>query len=114
MSTLYCHPRITFSADAAMHGAERRINRNLFKIDVESGKLSRTLAIIEEEEQEIDPVETKNTLPAENGKGVALLRLRFDIIHKKFMSHNSARSVEKVRKMFLRKESPKGNRQSFP
>ena len=40
----YLSPRITSSVDAVVHGAEQRINRNLFKIAVELGKLSHTLA----------------------------------------------------------------------
>ena len=37
-------PRITSSVDAVVHGTEQRINRNLFKIAVELGKLSHMLA----------------------------------------------------------------------
>lgn len=40
----YLSPRITSSVDAVVHGAEQRINRNLFKIAVELGKLSHTVA----------------------------------------------------------------------
>ncbi|MDE7398088.1 MAG: hypothetical protein K2N06_01030 [Oscillospiraceae bacterium] len=40
----YLSPRITSSVDAVVHGAEQRINRNLFKIAVELGKISHTLA----------------------------------------------------------------------
>lgn len=40
----YLSPRITSSVDAVVHGAEQRINRNLFKIAVELGKLAHTLA----------------------------------------------------------------------
>ena len=40
----YLSPRITSSVDAVVYGAEQRINRNLFKIAVELGKLSHTLA----------------------------------------------------------------------
>ena len=40
----YLSPRITSSVEAVIHGSEQRINRNLFKIAVELGKLSHTLA----------------------------------------------------------------------
>lgn len=40
----YLSPRITSSVDAVVHGAEQRINRNLFKIAVELGKHAHTLA----------------------------------------------------------------------
>ncbi len=40
----YLSPRITSSVEAVMHGTEQRINRNLFKIAVELGKISHTLA----------------------------------------------------------------------
>ena len=40
----YLSPTITSSVDAVVHGAEQRINRNLFKIAVELGKLAHTLA----------------------------------------------------------------------
>ena len=40
----YLSPRITSSVDAVVHGTEQRINRNLFKIAVELGKLSHMLA----------------------------------------------------------------------
>ena len=40
----YLSPRITSSVDAVVHGTEMRINRNLFKIAVELGKLSHMLA----------------------------------------------------------------------
>lgn len=40
----YLSPRITSSVDAVVHVAEQRINRNLFKIAVELGKLAHTLA----------------------------------------------------------------------
>lgn len=36
----YLSPRITSSVDAVVHGSEQRINRNLFKIAVELGKLT--------------------------------------------------------------------------
>ena len=40
----YLSPRITSSVEAVVHGSEHRLNRNLFKIAVELGKLSHTLA----------------------------------------------------------------------
>ena len=40
----YLSPRITSSVDAVVHESEQRINRNLFKIAVELGKLSHTIA----------------------------------------------------------------------
>lgn len=40
----YLAPRITSSVDAVVHGTEQRINRNLFKIAVELGKLSHMFA----------------------------------------------------------------------
>ena len=40
----YLSPRITSSVDAVVYGSEQRINRNLFKIAVELGKLSHTIA----------------------------------------------------------------------
>ena len=40
----FLSPAITSSVDAVVHGAEQRINRNLFKIAVELGKLAHTLA----------------------------------------------------------------------
>lgn len=40
----YLSPKITESVDAVVHGSERRINRNLFKIAVELGKLSHMVA----------------------------------------------------------------------
>ena len=40
----YLSPTITSSVDAVVHGAEQRINRNLFKIAVELGKLAHTIA----------------------------------------------------------------------
>lgn len=42
----YLSPRITSSVDAVVHGTEQRINRNLFKIAVELGKLSHMLAAV--------------------------------------------------------------------
>jgi hypothetical protein len=40
----YLAPRITSSVDAVVHGSEQRINRNLFKIAVELGKLAHAIA----------------------------------------------------------------------
>lgn len=42
----YLSPKITSSVDAVVHGPEQRINRNLFKIAVELGKLSHMLAAV--------------------------------------------------------------------
>ncbi len=40
----YLSPRITSSVDAVVHGSEQRINRNLFKIAVELGKVAHAVA----------------------------------------------------------------------
>ena len=48
----YLSPRITSSVDAVVHGAQQRINRNLFKIAVELGKLSHTLAAVNDVDEE--------------------------------------------------------------
>lgn len=40
----YLSPRITSSVDAVVHGAEQRVNRNLFKIAVELGKVAHAVA----------------------------------------------------------------------
>ncbi|MBP1564099.1 MAG: hypothetical protein J6C38_10360 [Oscillospiraceae bacterium] len=40
----YLSPQITSSVEAVVNGSEQRINRNLFKIAVELGKISHTLA----------------------------------------------------------------------
>lgn len=40
----YISPRITSSVEAVINGSEQRINRNLFKIAVELGKLAHTIA----------------------------------------------------------------------
>ena len=40
----YLSPRITSSVEAVVHGMEMRLSRNLFKIAVELGKISHTLA----------------------------------------------------------------------
>lgn len=48
----YLLPRITSSVDAVVHGAEQRINRNLFKIAVELGKLSHTLAAVNDVDED--------------------------------------------------------------
>ncbi len=40
----YLSPRITSSVEAVINGTEQQINRNLFKIAVELGKISHTLA----------------------------------------------------------------------
>lgn len=44
----YLAPRITSAVDAIVHGSEARINRNLFKIAVELGKLAHTIAAANE------------------------------------------------------------------
>ncbi len=44
----YLSPKITESVDAVVHGAEKRISRNLFKIAVELGKLSHMVAAANE------------------------------------------------------------------
>ena len=44
----YLSPRITSSVDAVVHGSEKRINRNLFKIAVELGKLCHMIAAANE------------------------------------------------------------------
>lgn len=48
----YLAPRITSSVDAVVHGTEQRINRNLFKIAVELGKLSHMLAAVNDVDEE--------------------------------------------------------------
>ena len=40
----YLSPQITSSVEAVINGTEQRINRNLFKIAVELGKIAHTLA----------------------------------------------------------------------
>ena len=42
----YLSPRITSSVEAVIHGSEQRLSRNLFKIAVELGKLSHTIAAV--------------------------------------------------------------------
>lgn len=42
----YLSPRITSSVEAVIHGSEQRLSRNLFKIAVELGKISHTLAAL--------------------------------------------------------------------
>lgn len=48
----YLSPRITASVDAVVHGAEQRINRNLFKIAVELGKVAHTVAAANEVDED--------------------------------------------------------------
>ena len=48
----YLSPIITASVDAVVHGAEQRINRNLFKIAVELGTLSHMPAAADEVDSE--------------------------------------------------------------
>ena len=40
----YLSPRITSTVEAVVYGSEQRLNRNLFKIAVELGKIAHTLA----------------------------------------------------------------------
>ena len=49
----YLSPRITSSVDAVVHGSEQRINRNFFKIAVELGKLSHTIAAVNDVDEDI-------------------------------------------------------------
>lgn len=42
----YLSPRITSSVEAVIHGSEQRLSRNLFKMAVELGKISHTLAAL--------------------------------------------------------------------
>lgn len=48
----YLSPRITSSVEAVINGTEQRINRNLFKIAVELGKISHTLAAANEVDED--------------------------------------------------------------
>ena len=48
----YLAPRITSSMDAVVHGSEKRINRNLFKIAVELGKLCHMIAAANEVDED--------------------------------------------------------------
>ena len=48
----YLSPQITSTMEAVIHGSEQRINRNLFKIAVELGKLSHTLAAANDVDEE--------------------------------------------------------------
>ena len=48
----YLSPRITSSVDAMVHGSEKRINRNLFKIAVELGKLCHMFAATNEVDED--------------------------------------------------------------
>ena len=48
----YLAPRITSSVDAVVHGSEKRINRNLFKIAVELGKLCHMIAAANEVDED--------------------------------------------------------------
>lgn len=42
----YLSPRITSSVEAVINGTEQHINRNLFKIAVELGKIAHNLAAV--------------------------------------------------------------------
>ncbi len=48
----YLSPRITSSVEAVINGTEQRINRNLFKIAVELGKIAHTLAAANEVDED--------------------------------------------------------------
>ena len=48
----YLSPRITSSVEAVINGSEQRINRNLFKIAVELGKLDHTIAAANEVDED--------------------------------------------------------------
>lgn len=48
----YLAPRITSSVEAVINGSEQRINRNLFKIAVELGKLAHTIAAANDVDEE--------------------------------------------------------------
>lgn len=48
----YLAPRITSSVDAVVHGSEKRINRNLFKIAVELGKLCHMVTAANEVDED--------------------------------------------------------------
>ena len=48
----YLSPRITSLMDTVVYGSEQRINRNLFKIAVELGKLSHTIAAVNDVDEE--------------------------------------------------------------
>ena len=48
----YLSPRITSSVDAVVHGSEQRINRNLFKIAVELGKVAHAVAAANEVDED--------------------------------------------------------------
>ncbi len=48
----YLSPRITSSVESVINGTEQRINRNLFKIAVELGKIAHTLAAANEVDED--------------------------------------------------------------
>ena len=48
----YLSPRITSSVEAVIHGSEQRLSRNLFKMAVELGKISHTLAALNDVDDE--------------------------------------------------------------
>ena len=48
----YLSPQITSSVEAVINGSEQRINRNLFKIAVELGKLAHTIAAANEVDED--------------------------------------------------------------
>ena len=48
----YLSPRITSTVEAVVNGTEQRLSRNLFKIAVELGKISHTLAAANDVDEE--------------------------------------------------------------
>lgn len=48
----YLSPRITSSVEAVIHGSEQRLSRNLFKMAVELGKISHTLAALNDVDED--------------------------------------------------------------
>ena len=48
----YLSPRITSTMEAVVNGVEQRLSRNLFKIAVELGKISHTLAAANDVDEE--------------------------------------------------------------
>ena len=48
----YLSPRITSTVEAVINGTEQRLSRNLFKIAVELGKISHTLAAANDVDEE--------------------------------------------------------------
>ena len=48
----YLSPRITSTVEAVINGTEQRLSRNLFKIAVELGKISHTIAAANDVDEE--------------------------------------------------------------